>query len=876
MSDLPKSLASALADRYRLERELGRGGMATVYLAQDLRHEREVAIKVLHAELAAVLGGERFLSEIKTTARLQHPHILPLLESGEAGGLLYYVMPLVTGETLRARLERERQLPIADALLIASEVADALAHAHAKGIIHRDIKPENILLQDGHALVADFGIALAVQSAGGERMTQTGLSLGTPQYMSPEQAMGERNIDARSDIYALGAVTYEMLAGEAPFTGPSVQAIVARVLSEQPRSLSAQRKAVPAAAEEAVFRALEKLPADRFGSAKEFAAALNASGTMTGLRTGARAVPARSEWRVVAVGVALVVTAVIAVVGWMRPSAPESTLLRYRLTADSVVDMRDWTGNIAVSPDGRTIVRASGPGGPLLRRDRDALDFQPIGGTVGAQAPCFSPDGGRVAFFSNGRLATVSLAGGAPEVLISNLAGPVSCSWGDDGFVYVDVYQPSVIARVAERGGMQPELLTQLDTAGNELSHALPTVLPGGRGVLFQKQYRDGRFTIGISEGPGKPHRELMTGVRARYLSSGHLVYTDNDGQIWKVGFNLGAGEVRGEPVLLGRGIPQTMIGPVDFAVSEGGTVVYSEEAAETERELVWISRQGVRTAVDSTWRAGFASPRISPDGRTLAVTLRDGEGSHVWLKPIASGAPRRHTLGTGQHEEPAWSPDGRSISFSTSSDGVGRVSRRSLEGGAATETILTTDRPISEQTWSSVGGWLVVRTTTPAAGAGDVLRYRPGVDREAIPTVASPRSEYSPTVSRDGRWLAYVSNESGRLEVYVVPFPEPGDRKWQLSSAGGLAPVWSARGDELFFLDLRGNMVAVRVTTGESFAAGDAQVLFVAGDLSARAVSRRNYDVTPDGQRFMMVRRAGGATRAQMVVIEQVTALKP
>ena len=237
MISTPQRLTTALEGRYRIERELGAGGMATVYLAHDLRHERDVAIKVLYPDLGAALGGERFLSEIRTTARLQHPHILPLLDSGEADTLLYYVMPLVRGETLRARIDRERQLPIPDALRIAREVADALQHAHAQGIIHRDIKPENILLQDGHALVADFGIALAVQSAGGQRMTQTGLCLGTPQYMSFEQAMGERVIDVRSDIYALGAVTYEMLAGDAPFTGSSVQAIVAKVLSSEPERL---------------------------------------------------------------------------------------------------------------------------------------------------------------------------------------------------------------------------------------------------------------------------------------------------------------------------------------------------------------------------------------------------------------------------------------------------------------------------------------------------------------------------------------------------------------------------------------------------------------------------------------------------------------
>src|SRR6185312_15664300 len=263
-------VSNSLADRYRIERELGAGGMATVLLAHDLKHDRDVAIKVLHPDLGAALGGDRFLSEIRTTARLQHPHILPLLDSGEANGLLYYVMPLVTGETLRSRLERERQLPVSDAVLIAREVADALGYAHGLGVIHRDIKPENILLQGGHALVADFGIALAVQSAGGSRMTQTGLSLGTPQYMSPEQAMGERTIDARSDIYALGAVTYEMLTGDPPFTGSSVQAIVAKVLTEKPSPIHTVRDTVPEAIEAAVLTALAKLPADRWPTAAAF------------------------------------------------------------------------------------------------------------------------------------------------------------------------------------------------------------------------------------------------------------------------------------------------------------------------------------------------------------------------------------------------------------------------------------------------------------------------------------------------------------------------------------------------------------------------------------------------------------------------------
>ncbi|MGE5688400.1 MAG: serine/threonine-protein kinase, partial [Gemmatimonadota bacterium] len=282
MPEILDRLQLALSDRYRLEREIGAGGMATVYLAQDVRHDRRVALKVLRPELSAVIGAERFLAEIKLTANLQHPHILPLFDSGAADGYLFYVMPFVQGETLRDRMNREKQLPVAEAVRITIEVASALDYAHRHGVVHRDIKPENILLHDGSALVADFGIALAASKASGTRMTETGMSLGTPHYMSPEQAMGEREITPRSDVYALGAVLYEMLTAEPPFTGATAQAVVARVVTESPRPLIPQRHTIPRHVEAAVLTALEKLPADRFATAADFAEALkNTSYTST-------------------------------------------------------------------------------------------------------------------------------------------------------------------------------------------------------------------------------------------------------------------------------------------------------------------------------------------------------------------------------------------------------------------------------------------------------------------------------------------------------------------------------------------------------------------------------------------------------------------
>src|SRR4051794_23701699 len=317
-------ISGALSTRYRLEQEIGAGGMATVYLAEDLRHDRRVALKVLRPELAAVIGAERFLAEIKLTANLQHPHILPLFDSGEADGYLFYVMPFVAGETLRDRMTREKQLPVADALRITTEVASALDYAHRHGVVHRDIKPENILIHDGQALVADFGIALAASKASGARMTETGMSLGTPHYMSPEQAMGEREITPRSDVYALGAVLYEMLTGDPPFTGSTAQAVVARVVTESPRPLVPQRHTIPPHVEAAVLTALEKLPADRFASAAQFAEALGnrtyrstvVTGQVAAVGAGARG---RGGAGVYVLAGALVLATAAALWGWFRP-----------------------------------------------------------------------------------------------------------------------------------------------------------------------------------------------------------------------------------------------------------------------------------------------------------------------------------------------------------------------------------------------------------------------------------------------------------------------------------------------------------------------------------------------------------------------------
>ena len=549
-------LASALAERYRIERELGQGGMATVYLAQDLRHDRKVAVKVLRPELAAVIGAERFLTEIKTTANLQHPHILPLFDSGEAEGFLFYVMPFVVGETVRDRINREKQFPVADAVRIASEVASALDYAHRQGVIHRDIKPENILLHDGRALVADFGIALAASKAGGTRMTETGMSLGTPHYMSPEQAMGEREITARSDVYALGCVLYEMLTGDPPFTGSTAQAIVARVVTESPRSLTSQRHTIPPQVEAAVLTSLEKLPADRFATAAEFAAALGdpafaaratAARTISG--TAVR-VSTRTRTLLGILGAAAVLFATLAAWGWFRPTPP-APVIRYSMGLPSTQAMRQGIlgVNLAISPDGKRIVYIGpGEGGDeLWVRERDRLDATPLTGTVGATNPFFSPDGERIGYTVNGlQLKVVSVSGG-PPITLSTLGGASGGggAWGPDGWIYFD--SPLGLSRVQADGGT-PALFIPYDSAAGEIGHAWPSALPNGKGLLYRSRRNLDPTDFEIVAFDLKTHERhaLTKGLLATYMSPGYLVYLRADGAVLAAPFDQSRLKVTG------------------------------------------------------------------------------------------------------------------------------------------------------------------------------------------------------------------------------------------------------------------------------------------------------------------------------------------
>jgi tRNA A-37 threonylcarbamoyl transferase component Bud32 len=408
MTDRVARLNAALEGRYSIQSEIGEGGMATVYLAEDLRHHRRVALKVLKPELAAVVGAERFLAEIETTANLQHPGILPLYDSGEADSFLYYVMPYVEGESLRQRLDREHQLPVDESVRIATDVAEALAYAHGHGVIHRDVKPANILLVAGRPVISDFGIALAVGTAGGGRLTETGLSLGTPHYMSPEQATGDAHVGPATDIYALGCVLYEMLTGDPPHTGSTAQAVLGKIITDPPASVTQQRTSVPTNVDAAIRRALEKLPADRFTGAHEFAKALADPGFRHGIE--ARATPAGSRWNGLSAGMTALAGALTVALAWsfLRPAVP-LPVSRYGLTFPAGGELLPFLGaQFALAPDGSWLVY-TGPGSDptetqLWVKARDRMEATPLAGTDGAVTPSVSPDGLWIAFDVGGQL----------------------------------------------------------------------------------------------------------------------------------------------------------------------------------------------------------------------------------------------------------------------------------------------------------------------------------------------------------------------------------------------------------------------------------------------------------------------------------------
>ena len=846
-------LSIAIADRYRITREIGVGGMATVHLAHDVRHERDVAIKVLLPDLAAALGAERFLAEIRTTAKLQHPHVLPLLDSGAADGFLYYVMPLVTGESLRQRLARERQLPIDDAVRIAREVAGALDYAHRQGVVHRDIKPENILLHDGSALVADFGIALAVQTAAGARMTQTGLSLGTPQYMSPEQAMGERAIDARSDIYSLAAVTYEMLTGEPPFTGATVQAVVAKVMSAEPEAITMTRRNVPPAVSAAVHRGLEKLPADRHGTAAEFATGLASTGStsttsMKGVSRETGIARRAFPWLTTAVLAASTFAA------GRSLAVPDETSAHGPIVATLLPDEgEEWSGSgvhFALSADGRHVAM-------IARRDRDSemiirsldsLGSRVIGDTKGAFYPFWSPDGKTVGFFDDNQLRTVDLATGAVRSHCP-AARPGGASWGAD----------NVILYVPERGVGLHRFTVPNGTceklpiaAPPEALDGRPRFLPDGRHFVTSTDLAAWLGTVG-----GDSLTKLADLQRMRAVVAGpdYLLFRPRgspSGNLFAQRIDVKNRVMTGEPVRILEDV-STPGGNTALAASHNGVLVgrINNRGGGGGRVFGRFDSDGTfRDTVTGSLGRVFGTHRLSRDGKRLALggweiaVLEIARHATTVVSNPPDGRPVQY---------PVWSPGDTVIAYAIGDSGRIRIDGVHLRTSAVTPLVtdLALGRSAELTDWSADGRYLVFEY---GAGGGSqwseawVHDFVEGKSRRAFEQAAHIEA---PRLAPHGGLIAYqVGFENPMIHVRLFPGPGAAIR---VSPETGVEPRWSADGTELFWYDDSRGVMAVRINRDASSISTPrvALSLAVLRSIAPTFAGTLMYDPTPDGQAF-------------------------
>jgi serine/threonine protein kinase/Tol biopolymer transport system component len=847
MTDIPTRLQAALSDRYRIERELGVGGMATVYLAQDLKHDRKVALKVLKPELAAVLGAERFVVEIKTTAALQHPHILPLFDSGTADGFLYYVMPFIDGETLRSKLDRETQLGIDESVKIATNVADALDYAHRHGVIHRDIKPENILLHDGRPMVADFGIALALSAAAGGRMTETGLSLGTPHYMSPEQATAEKEVTGRSDIYSLASVLYEMLTGNPPHTGASAQQIIMKIVTEEAAPVTRLRKAVPPNVAAAVAKALEKLPADRFENAKAFADAL-ADRQFTSVPTAASFAATRTKplgkMRIASLAIGAVLV-LVAAWGWLRPGH-ESTF-HVSIPAPAGTSFIPYPGWPALSPDGRTVVFAAMSDGAsrLYRRPVDGFRAEPIEGSDDATYPFFSPDGAWVGFFTRARqLRKVALTGGQATTIVDIPFWRSGAVWRQDRTIVV-ISDSRGLYSVPDHGGeLSPLAESDTTLAGVRLD--FPQVLRDGR--LLATRFKGGLGSQNraglVVMAPGETRWRAVPGnAWGLYVEPGFLISRPGN-ELVVSRFDLARGRTTGNSsqVLEGAGEARENRG-ISLTLNARGDVAYFAFPDAPPRFLTLVDRVGNAKRLPAP--AGtFRHPRLSPDGNRLAVN-RDED---LWIFDLRSSAWNRLTT-NDEITEPQWSPDGRRIAH-TVFDTASRYNPpavRNADGSGDARVIRSTIGDAWTSDWSPDGRHLALYGGKVGMNVSVVdLDSAEAVHAVTRTAAVARNARFSP----DGRWLAYQSNETGRMQVYVVSYPELG-QKQPVSTEGGTEPAWRPRGGELYFRNGE-SMMAVTIRTAPTLEVGTPRELF-RGPFLHDLYGDRSFDVMPDGEHFVM-----------------------
>jgi eukaryotic-like serine/threonine-protein kinase len=890
---------------YEIVAPLGAGAMGEVYRACDTKLNRVVALKVLPERFALDPDRlARFTREAQLLATLNHPNIAAIYGLEESSRAQALVMELVDGPTLAERIALG-PISLDEALTIARQIAEAVEAAHQKGIIHRDLKPANIkIARNGVVKVLDFGLAKVWDGApqsdlsGSPKLTATNLGertiLGTPAYMSPEQARCAP-LDRRTDIWSFGCVLYEMLMGRAPFEGDTISDTIAAILEHEPdwTMLPAD---TPVPIRRLLRRCLEKDPKRRLDSASDARLEIDDAIAFPAAETLALAATPSRRVTPVAIAALAGLTVIVALVAWiLMRAAPAVPVLPARFAIVPApglpLNVSGLDRDLALSPDGRRLVyRAGGSntaGSPLMVRAIDRLDAQPVAEVSNAYAPFFSPDGRWIGFFENTELKKVSIAGG-PAITLCQFSGiPLGASWGDDNTITFATNAPGTgLWRVSADGG-EPTVLTTVDPAQHEGTYSFPSVLPQGRGVLFTiataSQADTSVAVLDLKSGQRKTL--IRGGGDAQYVETGHLIFAAA-GALRAVRFDPVRLEVLGDPVTVIDHVMMKPTGAANYAVSRAGTLVYigaglSELA--TPRALLWVDRKGHEEPTGAPLRA-YGTPRLSPDGTRVAAEIYD-QITDVWIWDFARKTLRHLTFDSGGNGMSVWTPDSRQIIFESGRTGMPSVYKQAADGTGTVDRLSTSAIPQWPTSITPDGTWLAGFDLLPKTVPNIVFlpltravvrpssNPAPGDSQSPVEPLAETRfkgamADFSP----NGRYLAYQSNESGRSEIYVRPFPRVDNGRWQVSTAGGTRPVWARSGRELFYLDASNALIAVPVGTSEpTISIGSPAKVF--DTKYAQPNPSRHFDVSADGQRFLMLKASAtgdpNATPVSMVLVE-------
>jgi len=854
---------------YQIVSLLGAGGMGEVYRARDTRLERTIALKVMPADIAAdPQFRARFDREAKSISQLSHPHVCALYDIGEAEGTAFLVMELLQGETLADRLKRGA-LPLDETLKIAIDIADALAAAHRQGIVHRDLKPANIMLTKSGAKLLDFGLAKPCRpvvslagtssqdTAATTHVTGVGAIVGTPHYMSPEQIEGAE-ADARSDIWALGVITYEAVTGRRPFEGTSAASILGAILRDEPQTLSKIQPLVSPSLNDILSQCLVKDRESRWQSARDLMSALKWASAPPVLHdTSASRWPA---WLLLAAAMLAAVAALI--FGTRRESSTVPQPVQFAVlppdggtfSGDGIAGSNFPTPQFAVAPDGRrlALIATRDDGRPRIwLRPRESIISRELPGTEGAAHPFWSPDGKYIGFFAGAKLKTI-LADGGPVQVLCDAVNPRGGTWNKDGVIVFAAGFGDGLQWISAAGG-HASVATEVDAAQQEISHRWPQFLPDGRHFLYLSlNAKLGRAGIYVAELYSKEKvRVLDTDFHAEYSDAGYLLFV-REGGLLAQRFDPDTFKVSGDALPIADRVGSgAQTGESPFSVSRSA-LVYAGNIDPPVTRLTWTDRSGgAPVAIGSEGR--IESPDLSVDDKRVVVHRTDPvAGLDIWVMDGARpGTPSRFTFDPAVDFAPTWSPDGRTIAFSSNRTGTFGVYARQVGEGGDDPLLVTTSNGLFLNCWSSDGR--VIMFTMAAPKNGFDLWMLSVADRKATPVLNSLANETQGQLSVDSRWLAYTSDETGIPEVYVQPFPPTG-AKWQVSIGGGSDPRWRRDGRELFYITLDGKLTAAQAAGSTSFEVAARQVLFQTRRPTARgAILFSNYKPSADGQRFLV-----------------------